>query len=180
MTAEAMEFETKQMPWWAILMGGILSIIVGILLLTTPVKTVFLLVLTLGMYWIISGIFTLVGMFVDHTAWGWKLFVGALSIIAGIIILRFPLISALTIPSIFILILGIQGLIVGIVSLIMAFKGGGWGAGILGALSIIFGLILIVNFSAPGMVAALVWVAGIFAIIGGISQLVQAFRQRAE
>jgi uncharacterized membrane protein HdeD (DUF308 family) len=180
MTTEAMAIETKQSPWWLVLMGGILNIIIGILLLTAPVKTAFLLVVALGIYWIISGIFTLIAMFMDHSAWGWKLFMGALSIIAGVVILRYPLISALTIPSILILILGIQGVIVGIISLIMAFKGGGWGAGILGALSIIFGLILMANFSAPGMVITFVWVAAVFAIVGGIFQLFQAFRQKAE
>jgi uncharacterized membrane protein HdeD (DUF308 family) len=158
MTTEAMSIETKQSPWWLILMGGILNIIIGILLLTAPVKTAYLLVVALGIYWIVSGIFTLIAMFMDHSAWGWKLFMGALSIIAGVVILRYPLISTLTIPSILILILGIQGVIVGIVSLIMAFKGGGWGAGILGALSIIFGLILMANFST-GMVITFVWVA---------------------
>ena len=180
MTTEAMAFETKQTPWWVILMGGILNIVVGILLLTTPIKTTYLLVLALGFYWIVSGIFTLVGMFVDHTAWGWKLFMGILSILAGLVILRYPIISSLTIPTILILLLGIQGLIVGIIGLIMAFRGGGWGAGILGALSIVFGIILIANFSAPGMVLTLIWVAAIFAIVGGIFQLVQAFRQRAD
>jgi uncharacterized membrane protein HdeD (DUF308 family) len=174
-----MAFETKQTPWWVTLMGGILNIIIGILLLSTPVKTVYLLVVALGFYWIVSGIFTLVGMFVDQTAWGWKLFMGVISILAGIVILRYPLISALTIPTLLILLLGIQGVIVGIIALVMAFKGGGWGAGILGAISIIFGLILMANFTAPGMVITLVWVAAIFAIIGGIFQLVVAFQRRA-
>ena len=180
MSAEAMTFETKQTPWWVILMGGILNIIVGILLLTAPVKTTFVLVLALGFYWIFSGIFNLVGMFIDHTAWGWKLFTGVLSILAGLVILRYPLVSALTIPSIIILVLGIQGFIVGIIGLIMAFQGGGWGAGILGALSIIFGVILMANFAAPGMTVTLIWVAAIFALVGGIFQIFQAFRQRSE
>lgn len=179
MSTEAMTLETKQTPWWLILMGGILNIVVGILLLTAPVKTTFVLVLALGFYWIVSGIFTLVGMFIDHSAWGWKLFIGFISIIAGITILRYPLISAVTIPSVIVLMLGIQGLIVGIFGLIMAFKGGGWGAGILGALSIVFGLILMANFSAPGMILTLVWVAGIFALVGGLFEIVHAFQQRA-
>jgi uncharacterized membrane protein HdeD (DUF308 family) len=180
MSTEAMTLETKQTPWWLILMGGILNIVVGILLLTAPVKTTFVLVLALGFYWIVGGIFTLVGMFVDHSAWGWKLFMGLLSIVAGTVILRYPLISAVTIPQVLVLVLGIQGLIVGIFGLIMAFKGGGWGAGILGALSIVFGLILMANFSAPGMVLTLVWVAGIFALVGGLFQIVRAFQQRAD
>ena len=179
MSTEAMTFETKQTPWWLILMGGILNVVVGVLLLSAPVKTTFVLVLALGFYWIVGGIFTLVGMFVDHTAWGWKLFMGLLSIAAGTLILRYPLISAVTIPSVIVLMLGIQGVIVGIIGLIMAFKGGGWGSGILGALSIVFGVILMANFSSPGMVLTLVWVAGIFAMVGGLFQIVHAFQQRA-
>jgi len=180
MTESALTFETKQNPWWLLLMGGILNLIIGFLLLTAPVKTVYLLVVALGIYWIVTGIFVLVGMFVDHSAWGWKLFVGLISILAGVYILRFPLISAVSIPAIIILIMGIQGLIGGIVMLVMAFKGGGWGAGILGVLGIIFGLVLIMNFASPGMIIALVWVTAIFALVGGIAQIIQAFRQRAE
>lgn len=179
MTSEAMKLERKQSPWWLTLMGGILSIFVGVMVLTAPMKTLYVLVVTLGVYWIISGIFTLIGMFVDHSSWGWKLISGALSIIAGMIILRYPLISLVTIPSLLVLMLGIQGVIVGIISLLMAFKGGGWGEGILGILSIVFGLILIFNFTSPGMILTFVWVAAIFAIFGGILQLFQAFRQKA-
>lgn len=178
MSASAMSFETKSHPWWLVLIGGILNIIIGILLLTVPVKTVFALVLALGFYWIFAGIFTLIAMFIDHTAWGWKLFSGILSLIAGTVILRYPLMSAVAIPQIIILMLGIQGLIVGVVGLVMAFKGGGWGAGILGALSVIFGVILIMNWTSPGWVVALVWVTAIFALVGGVVQIIQAFRQR--
>ena len=174
----ATDLETKQSPWWLILMGGILNIIVGVLLLTVPVKTVALLVFALGIYWLITGIFILVGMFVDHTAWGWKLFMGVLSILAGIVIIRYPLISTLVVPALLILLLGIQGLIVGIISLVMAFKGGGWGAGILGLVSIIFGIILILNWNEPAWVVTLVWVAGIFALVAGVLQIFQGFRQR--
>lgn len=180
MTASAMAFETKQSPWWLHLMAGILNIIIGILLLTTPAKTVVLLVLTLGIFWIIEGVITLVGMFVDHSAWGWKLFVGLLSIFAGIIILRYPLAGALTIPALIILVMGIQGVISGVVYLVLAFKGGGLGAGVLGVLSIVFGVILVLNFANLGAIVALVWVTGIFALVGGVVGIFQAFQQRNE
>ena len=179
MTAEnATTFETKQMPWWLVLMGGILNVIVGILLLTSPIKTTFTLVMVLGFYWIFAGIFTLVGMFIDHSGWGWKLFMGIISIMAGTLILRYPIMSALTIPTIMILFLGIQGIIVGILGLVMAFKGGGWGAGILGALSIVFGAIIMANYSAPGMVLTFIWVVGVFALVGGFFQIFRAFSSR--
>jgi uncharacterized membrane protein HdeD (DUF308 family) len=180
MTTEATTLETKASPWWVHLILGVLVILVGIALLAAPAKTVFMLTYALGFYWIFSGILTLVGMFIDHSAWGWKLFMGLISILAGMAIVQYPLISAVALPKIFILILGIQGLVVGVIGLIMAFKGGGWGAGILGALSVIFGIILIANYSAPGMVVTLIWVAAIFAIFGGIAQLIQAFRQMAQ
>lgn len=180
MTENALDLETQQSPWWLILLGGFLNIIIGVLLLTTPLKTVALLVFALGIYFLISGVFYLIGMFVDHTAWGWKLFMGVISIIAGILVIRNPLISTLTIPALIILLLGIQGIIVGIISLVMAFKGGGWGAGILGVLAIVFGVVLVLNWNEPAWIVTLVWVAGIFAVIGGIFQCVQAFRQRAD
>ena len=90
MSEDAMSIKTQQAPWWLNLMGGILTVIVGIMLLTTPVKTVFTLILVLGYYWIFSGIFTLVGMFIDRSAWGWKLISGLISIIAGAVILEYP------------------------------------------------------------------------------------------
>lgn len=172
-------FETEQSPWWLLLMGGILNVIIGILLLTVPGKTVLALVWVLGLYWLIQGIFILVAMFVDHSAWGWKLFMGILSILAGLVVLRHPIASAVAIPSILVLLLGIQGLVVGIVSLIMAFKGGGWGMGLLGGISIVFGIILVLNFANLGTVVAFVWVVAIFALVGGVVQIVQAFRQRS-
>lgn len=176
--SEATTFETRKMPWWLGLMSGILNIIVGILLLTNPGKTTIALVWVLGLFWLIQGIFTLVAMFEDHSAWGWKLFMGIIGILAGIVVMRHPIASAVTVPMILVLILGIQGLITGVISLILAFKGGGWGAGILGALSIIFGIILIMNYASLVAVVTLVWVVAIFALVGGVIQIVQAFQQR--
>ena len=54
--------------------------------------------------------------------------------------------------------------------------GGGWGIGILGVLSIIFGLILLFNPVIGALI--LPYVLGIFGIIGGIAALVMAFRLR--
>ena len=175
---DALTFETKQYPWWLLLMGGIFNIIIGILLLTNPAKTALAMAWVLGLYWLIQGIFVLVGMFLDHTAWGWKLFMGILGILAGIAVMRHPIASAVTIPMILVLMLGIQGMIVGAILLVMAFKGGGWGAGILGGLSIIFGLILVLNFANLGTVAVFIWVIAILALAGGVVQIIQAFRQR--
>jgi uncharacterized membrane protein HdeD (DUF308 family) len=91
----------------------------------------------------------------------------------------YPLASALVLPKIFVLVLGIWGLMEGTVMLIMAFKGGGWAAGILGVLGIILGLVLIFNYSSPGMGLSMIWAAAVMGVIGGIALIVQAFRQRS-
>lgn len=177
-TSNALTFETHRAPWWLGVIGGFINIMLGILLLSVPVKTVLVLVYILGYYWVFSGIFTLVHMFIDRQAWGWKLLTGVISIIAGFYILRYPLISALTIPALAILFLGIQGLVVGAVSLFMAFKGGGWGSAIMGVLSLIFGFVLIGNFANLTSIVSLVWIVAVFSLAGGAIQIVQAIANR--
>jgi uncharacterized membrane protein HdeD (DUF308 family) len=178
MSAANWEFETEQSPWWLILMAGVLNLIVGILLLANPAKTAIALAWVLGLYWFVQGILILVAMFLDHSAWGWKLFMGILGILAGIVVMRHPIASALVVPSILVLLLGIQGLVMGGISLVLAFRGGGWGAGILGALSTLFGIILILNYANLTTVLTFIWIAAILAIAGGIVQIMVAFQQR--
>ncbi|MFN2224870.1 MAG: HdeD family acid-resistance protein [Anaerolineae bacterium] len=178
MTADTWEFETEQSPWWLILMAGALNLIVGILLLANPGKTAIALAWVLGFYWFVQGMLILVAMFLDHSAWGWKLFMGALGILAGLVVMRHPIASALVVPSILVLLLGIQGLVMGGISLVLAFRGGGWGAGILGALSLLFGIILILNYANLTTVLTFIWIVAILAIVGGIFQIVVAFQQR--
>jgi len=178
----ALDTQTKQRPWWLTLITGISAIIVGGILLwgglVNKVETYMLLVTFLGVWWLVQGIFDIVGIFIDHSMWGWKLFMGFISIAAGTYILSYPVVSALALPKIFVLVMGIWGLMYGIILLIMAFSGGGWGAGILGVLGIIFGIALTVNYTAPGMGLAMLWTAAVFGVIGGIALIVQAFRQR--
>jgi uncharacterized membrane protein HdeD (DUF308 family) len=179
----ASQVQTRQRPWWLTLITGILLVIVGGILLWSPAKTkvetYMILVSVLGIYWLVEGIFDIVSIFIDHSMWGWKLFIGIVSIIAGAYILMYPVATALALPRIFVLVMGIWGLMYGIILLFMAFQGGGWGAGILGALGIIFGIILMVNYASPGMGLAMLWTAAVFGVIGGIVMIVQAFRQRS-
>ena len=67
----------------------------------------------------------------------------------------------------------------GIVALLLAFRGGGWGIGLVGVIGIIFGLLLIANYTAPGMGLALIWVAAVWGLVGGVLMIIQAFRQRS-
>jgi len=178
----ALETKTQQRPWWLTLITGISALIVGGIMLwgglAAKVETYMVLVTFLGVWWLVQGIFDIVHIFIDHSMWGWKLFMGIISIAAGTYILSYPMVSALALPKIFVLVMGIWGLMYGIILLIMAFSGGGWGAGILGVLGIIFGIALMVNYADPGMGLAMVWTASVFGVIGGIALIFQAFRQR--
>lgn len=177
MTATAFAPQKRAMPWWVTLIQGVALLIIGLLLLTNPGATSVFIVQVIALYWLITGIIQLISIFIDHTAWGWKLFAGIIGIWAGLYLLQHPIGGALAFGFAVIVVVGIQGIILGIVGLIEAFRGAGWGAGILGVISIILGVILLAN-TAIG-VATLPWVLGIFAIVGGIAAMIAAFRFRS-
>ncbi len=161
---------------------GILAIVVGALLLwgnlVTQVKVYLLLVEVLGIWWLVDGIFDIVHMFTDHRQWGWKLFMGLVSIIAGGTILMYPVLVGAELPALFVLILGIWGVIKGCVLFFMAFKGGGGAYAIIGIFAIFFGLILIAAYTVPGVGVVAVWIAALGAFIGGFFLIYRALQQR--
>ena len=178
MAAEAVSMEESvAIPWWLILIEGISALIIGILLIAYPQATLTFMVVLLGIYWLISGLFKIVSIFVDSAQWGLKLLIGVLGIIAGIIVIQYPFMSKNVVAFTFVLILGIDGIIIGILALIQAFQGGGWGPGILGILSILFGIIILANAWISSFIA-LPYVFGAFAIIGGIAAIIMAFRAK--
>jgi uncharacterized membrane protein HdeD (DUF308 family) len=168
--------EGPAVPWWLVLLEGIALVILGALLLTNPGSTTLVLIQFLGIYWLVKGIFELVSMFIDHRQWGWKLFSGILGIIAGILILQHPLWSTLLVPATLVWLLGLFGLIMGGIGIFQAFKGAGWGVGLLGALSIFFGLYLLANTFISTL--SLPWVVGLFALVGGGVAIWNSFKVR--
>src|SRR5215471_10648501 len=128
--------------WWIVLVEGILSLIFGIFLITAPGSTSVFLITVLGFYWLIRGIFAIVEIFLPNrtTHWGWLLFMGILGIIAGLVVLRHPIYATALVGTFLIVFLAVDGLIMGIMGLIRAFTGAGWGPGILGVLTIIIAI----------------------------------------
>ncbi|MBV9455155.1 MAG: DUF308 domain-containing protein [Rubrobacter sp.] len=164
-------------PWWLVLLEGIFAAILGILLLIEPAATVVFLVQVLGFYLLIEGILRISSMFMDTSLWGLKLSIGILGIIAGIVVLNHPLLSAIAIPIYIVYLVGFLAIIEGIIGLIHAFQGGGVGAGLLGILAIIFGLVVVLN-PLIGVVA-LPFVLGGFMLVGGIAAIATSFRLRS-
>jgi uncharacterized membrane protein HdeD (DUF308 family) len=160
-------------PWWLVLLQGIASLIIGLLLLTETGVTVFYLVIFLGVYWLISGIFDLVSLFVDRRHWGWKVFSGIIGIIAGLVIVRHPVWSGVLVPVTLVWVLALIGILIGLTHIIRAFTGGGWGSAILGILSLLFGLIL--AFRPLESLVVLVLLVSVWAVVGGAVAIVVSF-----
>ena len=167
---------TQRFPWWIVLLEGSAALIVGLCLLISPGATTVVLVQFLGFYWLVSGVLSIVGLCLDRSLWGWKLCIGILGVLAGLIVIRNPLWSAFLLPFTLVITLGILGLVQGVAKFVEAFLGGGIGTALLGIVDVIFGVILLTSrFMAT---LAFPIVLGIFAILGGISAVLAAFRLR--
>ena len=157
-------------PWWLLLLWGILALIVGIMFFVTPGMTTVLFIMFLGAYWLVGGLFTLGSLAVDRTSIGWKIFLAAINIIAGILILVYPLLSTLILLSFFVIFLGFWAIFMGCVHLYQAYGARDAGMAVLGILSLIFGILLLVF---PLVSAALLpFIAGAFMVVFGISAIV--------
>lgn len=165
-------------PWWVALLSGISLLIIGILLLTRPALTALVLVRFMGWYWFFTGILSLVMIFRDRQAWGWKLFMGIVGIIAGLWIVKNPIEGTVAALVAIVIVLGVQALMFGIAALAASFQGGGVGAGILGVVSIILGISLLFN-NVLLTSMAVPWVYGVLAVAGGIAEIVGSFWQRS-
>jgi uncharacterized membrane protein HdeD (DUF308 family) len=159
------------------LISGVALVFIGIWLWSQPAQATLFLWQVIGWYWLITGILNIVMIFVDSTKWGWKLTLGIIGIIAGLWIINNPVWGAIGGTAAIVLVLGIQAIIYGIVALIAAFQGGGWGAAILGIISIVLGFLLLGNWGAATLVTP--WVIAIFAIVGGVVEIVVSFMQRS-
>jgi uncharacterized membrane protein HdeD (DUF308 family) len=164
--------------WWVFLLQGFAGIIIGLMLITEPGATLVALTTVLGFYWLIIGVLALVQVFVDRaTPWVWSLLAGLVGILAGLFVLRHPLVAALTVPTVLVIILGIQGLVIGAVQIIGGFKGGGIGPFILGAINLLVGILLLGSPVAAALAVPLVF--GVLLLIQGAGLMILAFRVRA-
>jgi len=161
---------------YILLFGGIVALVFGVLLFTQTTATLGLIMLLVGLSWFIQGVVTLVSIFIDKAEWGWKLFGGIIGLAAGLIVLRNPVESTVVIPVIYAILLGIFGLLIGIAALIAAFQGEGWGVGIVGAISLVIGLLLMFNSVVGG--AVLIWLTALLLVIQGAVGVIWSFTRR--
>lgn len=106
--------------------------------------------------------------------WGWMLAYGILLVVTGIFALMAPGVTAIAVSAI----LFATFMISGIGTLLAAFRDAGWQAKLVdllfGILALLAAFLCIAN--PFGSAVTLVWIAGIFFIVNGISELVGASR----
>ena len=161
--------------WWLFLIA---AIILGLMLITAPGSTLIVMVTFLGFLWLIEGILSLVHVFIDRSVpWVWSLVTGIIGVIAGILVVRHPLLAALTVPTMLVILLGVGGLIMGVSEIVGAFKGGGIGSFILGVINVLIGILLLSSPVAAALAVPLVF--GVLLLIEGVALIVLAFRVKA-
>lgn len=166
--------------WQAMLVIGVVSVVVGVMVLVWPGPTIVVLAVLFGIYLLVSGVFQLVAAFGGHVSGGWRamLLVSAvLSFILGFFALR-HLGDAILLMALWI---GIGWMFRGVAVLVAAADapsgtaGRGW--------NVFFGIVLLIG---GGMlivwpfnsVAVLTLVAGWWLIFMGVVEVVGAFQVR--
>ena len=163
--------------WWLILLRGIFAILFGILTFVWPGISLVSLVLLFGAYAFVDGVFALIAAIkggVPAPRW-WLAVVGVIGIIAGLITISMPGITAIW------LVLFIAGWMIatGVMQIIGAIRlrneiDNEWWLVAGGALSVIVGIVMAI---APGAGAlGLLWAIGAYALVFGVTLVGLAFR----
>ena len=166
--------------WWLILLWGILTLMIGLFLVTNPATTAVALFTLLGAYFVVAGIVDVVASIAQRgPGWGWKLALGVLYIVAGFAVLGSPILSTIFGVSVLYYFIAFAAIFGGIVNIVQALlkigKVGFWpilGTLLLGILQLVIGLFLLENPLTGKL--TLVPVMGFFAIAGGIVLIIES------
>jgi uncharacterized membrane protein HdeD (DUF308 family) len=167
--------------WWALLIGGIVSVVFGVLALVWPGLTLFVLALFFAASVFVDGIVMAAGA-IRHRAgashwWLWLL-VGVLGIGAGLI----GLVSPPTALGALLLLISAYAVAMGVLMIWAGWKmrqeiRHEWLLWLLGALSIMFGVLLIAHPAAGLM--TVIWLISAWAMATGIIKIMLAFEARS-
>ncbi|WP_298044911.1 DUF308 domain-containing protein [uncultured Microbacterium sp.] len=178
MTTDSLEGAAKNGIRTALGLGGVLSVILGILILVWPGKTAMVVTAIIAIYAIVAGlIYAGLGIFTAGRG-GWSrlghILLGVLFVIAGIV--AFMNLGATTVwlAAFLGILVGIMWIIEGVVSLstLSLAPSKGWTL-FFAIISIIAGIVLL--FSPIMGAVTLWWLLGISAIVLGVIQIFRAF-----
>ena len=162
------------------LFRGLAAILFGILALVWPGLSLSVLVFLFGLFAVISGITAVVAALRNREEhhWGLLLFEGILAILAGVVALIWPGITALA----FLYLLAAWAILTGILELVAPLSfpmslGRAVLSVLAGIISIVFGVLI--AFQPASGLLAVVWLIGLYAILVGITYVVVFFESRS-
>ena len=167
--------------WWIVLLRGIFMVIFGFIALVSPGIALLTLVWLFGLYAILDGIAAIViGVRIrGEPHWVWTIVQGVVSVLAGVIALIWPGVTALAllfVVAFWAIVLGIGEIGGAFASRRSGTSAWGWTLAA-GILNVVFGVLLLI-WPASGILT-LVWLVGIFALVGGVALIVLVFRVRS-
>ncbi len=161
---------------YAFLLGGVTAVIFGLILIFRQEEALALLMVLLGLWWLIQGAFMLFAVFVDRSDIGWKLVLGVLGVVAGVLVLSNPGTAADAFQGVIGIVLGVIGVLVGVTALFGSFRGAGFGAAVFGVVSILIGLLVL--FNAEFSTTLLITLLAILLLIDGVAGIYMAIRYK--
>ncbi len=170
-----------QRHWWMLALRGLLAIIFGLIAIFFPHIALLAFIYVFGAYALIDGIIAVIVSLRERGSlnrWGWLLFEGILSIIAGLVAFALPSLTALVLlylVAAWAIATGVLEIIAGLA--IRTFEAREWLLILAGILSVVFGILLI-RFPGAGLLS-LLWLVGIYAILFGIFFIIRAFQLRS-
>ncbi len=171
-----------KLAWWMVFLRGLIALFLGVFLLIEPVKTVEAFVWLYGAFMVADGIIAIaygMGIFGRPNHRGAPIARGLLAIVAGVIVMVWPNLTAV---AVFYLV-AIWAIIAGIVEIIEAFslrddKYSRWYFDL--ASGLVYLLLGILMIGAPTTsVIALLWMIALMLVISGSLMLVVAFLARS-
>ncbi|MEH3144135.1 MAG: HdeD family acid-resistance protein [Methylobacterium frigidaeris] len=166
--------------WWLIALRGAFAILFGVIALVSPGATLFTLVIFFSAYMLVDGVAGIVAAVraaERHQRWGTLLLAGLLNLLVGVVAFLMPGSALLAL----VYLIAAWALVTGGLMLAAAFRlhldHGRWWLVLGGALSILFGLALLVS-PVASLIVLTYWMGG-YAIAFGAFMLVLAFRLRS-
>lgn len=165
--------------WWLILLRGIAAVIFGVLTFAWPGVTLLTLVMLYGAFALVDGALALVAAIMGGQPaprW-WLALVGLLGLVAGLITLALPGITAV----ILLYCIAFWAIAIGVMQIVGAIRlrkeiDNEWMLIASGVISVLFGLVMILSPGAGAL--GLLFVIGVYAVIHGIMLITLAFRLR--
>ena len=164
--------------WWAMVLRGIAAVLLGLAALFWPGMTLLVLLVVFAVYALVDGLLAIVAGIRSPGGHRWLLLAeGAISLLAGLVVLFWPGTTALVL----VYVISAWAIFTGLLKVVMAISfrreiENGWLMGLGGALSVLFGVIL--GFLPGAGLVTLVWLVGIYALILGVALIVLGFLDR--